>query len=196
VTISPTIHASGDQLFITASLNTLFSTTITSILDNGGSGGSTYHHPTGFPQLPTSGSAAGDEWYTLSLASGVTTITVNFGGSGAIAEVCAQEYSGGVSVNATTYKGEQGTGGVGPTSYTFTQTVSSGSFLIASIASDRGGGTGLPTATSGTIRIQGNSGGSTGDSLQDNSGSTSLTIAGGHTSSGWFDYTAIELENH
>ena len=182
--ISYTAHAAGDQIFITGSFLSSYVNGFSSVTDNGGSGGSTYAHPSGFPQSPTSGDRASDEWYTLSTHSGLTTITVNVSAY-AIAEVCVQEYQNGVSIGATN-KGETDASG----NYSFSTTVSnSSSFVIASIVGDSA----VPTASSGTIRVSGYSGGEM-NALQDNTGSTSVAIAGTGGSS-YMDYTAIELKN-
>ena len=194
VTISPTISATGDQLFISVGVNNSYSPTVSSVTDNGGSGGSTYTHPAGFPQTPTLGTSSADEWYTLSLHSGVTVVTVHFG-TNVVGEVCAQEYQNGVSIGATN-KGEGGGQVYAPSSYSYSTTTSAASSFMIGAAGYQSPNT--VTATSGTIRDAGSYAGSACALIQDNTGSTTNVVGAQITAAAgtYFDYVGIELKNH
>ena len=170
LTVTYTPYAAGDELFVSIAINGT-SQTVTGVQDLT-SGGSTYTH--GSASWPEKGASTSiDEWYTLSLVSGVTSVKATFSAHAGVS-MCVSEYSGGSGIGASP---NQGTWTSSPgTSYSATLTMAaSSSYGVCAIGMASAV---TPTATAGTIRKFNTNGSDATDAIQDNTGSTSLSVAG------------------
>lgn len=172
LTVTYTPYAAGDELFVSIAMAPItISPTVTGVQDLT-SGGSTYTH--GSASWPESGGSTSiDEWYTLSLVSGVTSVKATFSATAGVS-MCVSEYSGGSGIGASP---NQGTWTSSPgTSYSATLTMAaSSSYGVCAIGMTTAV---TPTATAGTIRKFNTNGTYATDAIQDNTGSTSLSVAG------------------
>ena len=189
VTYTP--HATGDQIFLSIAALSTSSSLISSISD----GESSSYAAAVSPAIGSAYSAY--LWDTLSVNSGVTTITVHFASS-VNNVVCVSEYSGGVELGNTgtpaTWTSSPGSG----YSASVTMHSESGNIAIASVSIGESS-TVTYTPTNGTIRASGFYSADPGGAIADESCSSgaTCTINGSYSPAGHSGAeTIVELRAH